>query len=291
MKKILVSMLALCFLASPGLAADRSKTPIPIKKYKASTTKVPLAPSSSRPTSDRKRPAKPQPMFKPMTVTLPQQPPIIESISFDGLAPNGNLKWKVWIKNTNQTTYPSGLALGVSAGPNPLWKSVGGSFVGPLTPGQRKQFTGSFIREFIMTKLKVKLQSSTKLFQEMQIQLPPDVTYKARIVSINRSSVNNNVLEIRVRNTGTTGIPIVKVYKECAHSSAPNSFTNCGWTNLKNISLGQTVVHGVQMPPGWPDNPNIVKVKVRRGGTLLDEKLYSPPLIIQIPVSGMGGQN
>ncbi len=291
MKKILVVMLALCFLASPGFAADRSKTPIPVKEYKAPTTKVPLAPSSSRPTSEPKRPAKPKPTFKPMTVTLPPQPPIIDSFSFDGLAPNGNLKWKAWIKNPNQTTYPSGLALGVSAGPNPLWKSVGGGLVGPLTPGQRKQLTGSFIREYIMTKLRVRLQSSTKLLQEMQVQLPPDVTYKASIVSISRSSVNNNVLEIRVRNTGTTGIPIVKVYKECAHSSAPNSFTNCNWTILKNIPLGQTVVHGVSMPPGWPDNPNTVKVKVRRGGELLDEKLYSPPAIIQIPASRMGGQN
>ncbi len=285
MKKILVTMLALCFLASPGLAADRSKTPVPVKEYKAPTTTVPLAPSSSSPTSDRKRPAKPKPMFKPMTATLPLFPPVIESTSFDGLAPNGNLKWKAWIKNPNQTTYPSGLSFELSTGPNPLWRSAGGSLVGPLTPGQRKQLTGSFIRDSIMTKLRVRLKSSTKLFQEMQVQLPPDVTYKARIVSINRSSVNNNVLQIRVQNTGTTGIPIVKVYKECAHSSAPNSFTNCNWTNLNNIPQGQTVDHSVSMPPGWPDNPNIVKVKVRRGGTLLDEKLYSPPLIIQIPIN------
>lgn len=222
-------------------------------------------------------------LIKPATATLPPQPPIIESITFHGQDASGNLIWKVWVNNNKTTEFT--LPLWVSAEQaRPLQQGMQTHFHGnipvttrPLAPGQRVQITGAFARVADYPQFRAHLKSGATRYQTLETQLPPDLTYQAQVVSINVTANPANPLLVRVQNTGTNAIPEMSVQKFCAHSSAPNTFTGCGGRSLSNILPNQIVDSNHALPIGWPTNPNIMKVVIRRGITDFDEKMFYPP--------------
>ena len=222
-------------------------------------------------------------LIRPVTATLPPQPPIIESISFHGQDASGNLIWKVWVNNNKTTEFTLPLWVAVDQA-RTIQQGLQTHFHGnvivptrPLAPGQRTQVTGAFARVAGYPQFRAHLKSGATRFQTLEAQLPPELTYQAQIVSIKVTATPANPLQVRVQNTGTSAIPEMSVQKFCAHSSAPNTFTGCGGRSLNNILANQTVDSYQALPMGWPTNPNIMKVVVRRGLTEFDEKMFYPP--------------
>ena len=349
MKKILASVLALCFLTSIGFAAEKStvlvsptmdkteikkpiipassptkssteetkpdKTLLPgnmkpsllpgtlkapsrgrdagqaLPAIKSPVTSIPTRKSPGSLLPGRKSPT-PQAglntMIKPMTATIvPTAPdaPILESITFHGHDPSGNLIWQVLVNNNNPTEYTELLkvnAMQERDGPGGLnsW-SAGAVMVTPqpLAAGQRTQVGGSFTRDALSTRLKLRLKNDIGpgiIFHEIQAPLPPDLAYQAQIASISMDSVINK-LQVRVQNIGPNAIPELSVQKFCAHSSTPNNFSACGGSSKTNILPSQTVDFYQTPPLGWPSDPNIIKVVVRRGLIDYDEQLFYAP--------------
>lgn len=347
MKKILASVLAMCFLTSTGFAAEKSSLLAPTttvdktavqkpalpsisptepspegtkqdKPLLPGTLKAPLLPGTVKapqrgrtatPLPDRKSPAAALPArqkpgsllpgkksptpglslnatIKPMTATLPAQPPILESITFHGHDPSGNLIWQAWVNNNNQTEYTELIkvnAMQERDGPGGLnsW-SAGGTMVSPqpLAAGQRTQVGGAFTRNALSTRLKLRLKKFIGpggILHEIQAPLPPDLAYQAQIVSVVLTANASNPLQVRVQNVGPNAIPELSVQRTCAQSSAPNNFTACGGSSKNNILPNQIVDYYSPLPLGWPNDPNIIKVKVRRGLIDYDEELFYPP--------------
>lgn len=274
-------------------APQRGGTPgqiLPTRKSPA--TSIPTRKSPGTLLPDRKSPI-PQAglntMIKPMTATIvptAPDPPILESITFHGHDPSGNLIWQVWVNNNNPTEYTELIkvnAMQERDGPGGINSSfAGASMVAPqpLTAGQRTQVGGSFTRNALSTRLKLRLKKFIGpggILHEIQAPLPPDLAYQAQIVSVLMTANASNPLQVRVQNTGPNAIPELSVQKLCAQSSAPNNFTACGGGSKNNILPNQIVDYYSPLPVGWPNDPNIIKVKVRRGLIDYDEQLFYAP--------------
>lgn len=308
MKKLLVFLLAVCFFSTTASAAVRSvaeeqekeeATPTVQPVVKPTKTLLPTA-SPTKPVTRTvpkdstkvRAPALVSPEISPLTrpvtstpVTQPTQNPIgpvIDSISFNGHDPTGNLKWTATVRNALSTNYNL-----------PLWVAgkqcrtiqaglqcdfVGNNLVTPqnLAAGQSVQVSGSFPRFAGYTLFKTRLKNGPTTIHEREVPLPPELSYQAQIVNININSAINNV-EVQVQNTGANAIPILSVQKLCASASAPGSFIACGGNALNNILPNQMATASSPIPTGWPSDPSIMKIKVTRGITVLDEEIYNAP--------------